>query len=65
MRPELLDLSRRLPAVSDKGYNPESRPALAFFRGSQDCFDVKTVLGGQFLAGAPDFIDDGVVGHGL
>jgi hypothetical protein len=28
--------------------------------GRQDGLDVKSVLGGLCLAGAPDFIDDGV-----
>src|SRR5580692_737267 len=58
-------LSGRLPAVSDKGYYPVSRPALPLFRGGEDSLNVKAVLGGFLLAGEPDFIDDGVPGHGL
>jgi hypothetical protein len=42
-----------------------SRPALAFFRGRKDSLDVETVLGGLFFPSAPDFIDDGIAGHGL
>jgi hypothetical protein len=38
---------------------------LALSRGREDSLDVETVLGGLFLAGAPDFIDDGVAGHYL
>jgi hypothetical protein len=47
-------------AFSDKGYDPVSRPPLALSRGRKDRLDVKSVLGGLSLAGAPDFIDDGV-----
>jgi hypothetical protein len=36
------------------------RPALALLRGQEDSLDVKSVLSRLALAGAPDFIDDGI-----
>jgi len=53
-------LSAQLLIFSDKGYDPVPRAALALSRGRQDRLDVKSVLGGLSLAGAPDFIDNGV-----
>ena len=58
-------LSAQLLRFSGKGYHPAPGPALAPLRGRENRPDVKTVLGGLALAGAPDFIHDGVRCHGL
>jgi len=53
-------LGVQLLSFLDKGYDPASGALLALLRGREDGLDVKTMLGGRTLAGAPDFIDDGV-----
>jgi len=44
--------------------NPSPRPALSLFCGGKDCFHVKAVLGGLFLAKAPHFVHNVIIGHG-
>jgi hypothetical protein len=62
---ESVTLSAQLLIFSDKRYDSMPRAALPFLRSRKDRLDVKTVLGGLALAGAPDFIDDRVLRHGL
>ena len=58
-------LSAQLLIISGKTYDSMSGAALPFLRSRKDRLDVKTMFGGLGLAGAPDFIDDRVPGHGL
>ena len=50
---------------SDEGYDLVRGAILSLLRSQQDRPDVETMLGCLRFAGSPNFIDDGVLCHGL
>lgn len=56
-------ITRAKPLLWKKGGDLAARPALSFLCGGEDRFEVESVFCGLFLANAPDFIDDVILGH--